>query len=207
MSSQQYFDNVASQWDDMRTDFFSEAVRIKAITSANLKPGALAADIGAGTGFITEGLIKHGIRVFAIDQSMEMLTVLQKKFGSTRNISVHLGESQNLPLEDRTIDYAFANMYLHHVEDPGLAIKEMNRILKPGGKVIITDLDSHRFNFLLEEHNDRWAGFERKSIKNWLLHAGFTDVKVDCIDQRCRATSSGGSEHADISIFIATGVK
>ncbi|MCG8339318.1 MAG: class I SAM-dependent methyltransferase [Proteobacteria bacterium] len=207
MSSLQYFDDVATQWDKMRTDFFSEAVRIKAIQTANVKPGHIAADIGAGTGFITEGLIKYGVQVMAIDQSQKMLNVLQQKFGSRGNISIHQGESQNLPLEDQSVDFAFANMYLHHVENPPLSIKEINRILKPGGKLIITDLDLHDFDFLLKEHNDRWPGFERESIKEWLLNAGFTAVNVDCVNQRCKASSSGGLKHADISIFIASGVK
>lgn len=207
MSSQQYFDDVAIQWDNMRTDFFSEAVRIKAIETANVKPGHIAADIGAGTGFITEGLIENGVQVVAIDQSQKMLNVLQQKFGSSGNISTHQGESQNLPLGDQSVDFAFANMYLHHVENPALAIKEMNRILIPGGKIIITDLDLHHFDFLLQEHNDRWPGFERESIKEWLLNAGFSAVNVDCVNQHCKASSSNGLEHADVSIFIASGVK
>jgi ubiquinone/menaquinone biosynthesis C-methylase UbiE len=50
MDSKLYFKEKASQWDEMRQGFFSEAVREKAYTLAKVKEGELAADIGAGTG-------------------------------------------------------------------------------------------------------------------------------------------------------------
>ncbi len=52
-----YFDNVAPRWDEMRKAFFSETVREKAFSLAGVHAGELAADIGAGSGFLTEGLI------------------------------------------------------------------------------------------------------------------------------------------------------
>jgi ubiquinone/menaquinone biosynthesis C-methylase UbiE len=58
-------------------------------------------------------------------------------------------------------------MYLHHVELPSEAIKEMVRILKPGGKLVVTDLDEHAFEFLKEEHHDKWMGFRRDDIERW----------------------------------------
>ena len=47
-----------------------------------------------------------------------------------------------------------ANMYLHHVEEPLSAIKEMIRFLKPGRKLVITDLYEHNLDFLIKEHHD-----------------------------------------------------
>lgn len=73
MSSKIYFKEVANLWDTMRTGFFSEAVREKAYDMAAVKEGQLAADIGAGTGFVTDGLLQMGLKVIAVDQSEEML--------------------------------------------------------------------------------------------------------------------------------------
>jgi len=103
------------------------------------------------------------------------------------------------------VDYAFANMYLHHVEIPSQAIKEMVRILKPGGKLVITDLDEHNFKFLRREHNDLWMGFKREEIRRWLKEAGLRDVAVDCVGENCCAVSSCRTEHAKINIFVASG--
>jgi len=79
MHSKKYFDAVAGQWDAMRAGFFSESVRMKAFAVAGLQTGQVAADLGAGTGFITEGLIREGLHVIAVDQSEAMLAQMQKK--------------------------------------------------------------------------------------------------------------------------------
>ncbi len=53
MSSKAYFDRIAGQWDTMQSEFFPDAVREKAVARATVVPGSLAADLGAGLGFIT----------------------------------------------------------------------------------------------------------------------------------------------------------
>lgn len=207
MSSKQYFEEVAHQWDSMRKSFFSESVREKAFTTAGVKPGKLAADIGAGTGFITEGLIQRGLKVIAVDQSPAMLEEMKRKFAGSKNIEYRLGEDDGLPIPDEIVYYAFANMYLHHVESPQDAIKEMVRILKPGGKFVLTDLDEHQFEFLRREHHDRWMGFKREDVQRWLTQAGLKNVVVDSVGVNCCAQSSCGCESASISIFAASGEK
>lgn len=56
MSDKEYFEQVAGKWDQLRQSFFSETLREKAILVASIRRGRLAVDVGAGTGFITEGL-------------------------------------------------------------------------------------------------------------------------------------------------------
>ncbi|MFB0565721.1 MAG: class I SAM-dependent methyltransferase [Candidatus Aminicenantaceae bacterium] len=207
MSSKKYFEDVAHQWDEMRKEFFPDNVRDVAFSKANIQRGKIAADIGAGTGFITEALIHKGLKVIAVDQSAEMIEVMKNKFKDTEQVDYRIGESENLPLEDESIDYVFSNMYLHHVESPPEAIKEMVRVLKKGGKLIITDLDEHNFEFLKTEQQDRWMGFDREDIKRWFIEAGLTSVQVDCVGENCCTTSTRGGERASISIFIASGEK
>lgn len=207
MNSKPYFDDVANQWDKMRTSFFPEAVRNKALETAGVQRGQVAADIGAGTGFITEALVQAGALVIAVDQSDAMLAAMKKKYSGFQDIDYRIGEAEDLPIPSESVDYAFANMYLHHVEIPLEAIKEMARILKPGGKLILTDLDEHEYDFLRTEQYDRWMGFKREDIKQWLSEAGLKEVVVDCADEDCCAQSSCGCEEASISIFIASGQK
>jgi ubiquinone/menaquinone biosynthesis C-methylase UbiE len=207
MDSKLYFKEVANQWDNMREEFFTEEVRDKAYKVAKVKIGELAADIGAGTGFITEGLLKRGLKVIAVDRSEEMLEEIKKKFEAFGAVECRQGEVEKLPIENEAVDYAMANMFLHHVEEPLAAIKEMVRIIKPGGKLVITDLDEHNFEFFVTEQHDRWMGFDRKAIENWFLEAGLKNVVVDCVGGNCCAASSCGCEKASISIFVAYGEK
>lgn len=208
MSSIAYFDRVAGQWEKMRRDFFPEALREKTLALAGVQAGQSAADIGAGSGFMTEGLLARGLKVTAVDQSENMLQVLAGKFGGNPNLDVRRGESEQLPLDTASVDYVFANMYLHHVERPAIAIKEMARILRPGGRLLVTDVDAHDFAFLKTEHHDRWMGFQRSEVSAWLSEAELGGVEVVCANQECCATSCCGSgDSARISIFMAAGVK
>ncbi|MCD6331477.1 MAG: hypothetical protein J7L80_04680 [Thermoplasmata archaeon] len=58
MNSKDYFDKVAHRWDEMQKGFFSDAIRSKIFSILDVQPGKIAADVGAGTGFITKGLIE-----------------------------------------------------------------------------------------------------------------------------------------------------
>jgi len=207
MSSQAYFDQVAPQWDSLRQAFFSNRVREKAYAVAGAREGAVAVDVGAGTGFITEGLLQRGLQVIAVDSSQAMLAEMSRKFAAAKGIEYRLAEADRLPLPDETVDYVFANMVLHHLEEPPKAIKEMVRILKPGGRLVVTDLDEHHFEFLQTEQHDRWLGFKREDVRRWLIEAGLTEVAVDCVGEDCCAQSSCGTEHASVSIFVAWGEK
>jgi ubiquinone/menaquinone biosynthesis C-methylase UbiE len=58
---------------------------------------------------------------------------------------------------------------------------ETTRILKKGGRLAITDLDEHNFEFLKYEHHDRWMGFIREDVADWYRASYLSDVTVDCV--------------------------
>lgn len=205
--SKNYFNEIAENWDTISTSFFSENVREHAYKLVDIQPGKVAADIGAGTGFISEGLLKGGLKVIAIDQSENMLNYMSKKYSAFDGFTVLLGDSDALPLKDNSVDYAFANMFLHHVIDPTIAIHEIYRILKPGGKLVITDLDEHNYTFLKTEQYDVWMGFNRNQMIEWYLNTGFKNISITSVGCNCCSDSIENEEKATISIFAAYGMK
>lgn len=207
MSSKEFFDRVARDWDEMREGYYSDDVRVGALAAAGVESGKTAADVGAGTGFISQGLIQEGLRVIAVDQSEAILNEMKRKFGDIDAIDYRVGNAQDLPIPDQAVDYTFANMCLHHVESPPDAIREMARILRPGGRLVITDADEHDFEFLREEHHDRWLGFKRSDIRDWFLAADLSDVCVDGIGTCCEVQSTCCDDFARIGIFVASGEK
>src|SRR5688572_10377391 len=209
MESDQYFEQVATQWDAMREAFFSERLREKAFAAAGLRPGTSAADVGAGTGFLAEGLLARGVRVVAVDRSPAMLAELGRKLGEEHGerLALRAGEAAALPFADGEMDYAFANMFLHHGEDPAAAIRELARIVRSGGQVVVTDLDEHTHVFLRTEHHGRWMGFRRTDVRDWLAAAGLEEVTVGGAEETCCATSCCGGDRAQVGIFVAVGTR
>ena len=197
---------MGGDWDRLRESLFSEKVREKALELAAVEPGEVAADLGAGTGFVTEALVARGLKVIAVDQSPPMLEALHRKFPDSDAVDCRTGEAERLPIDGAAVDYSFANMFLHHVEDPPRAIREMARIVRPGGRVVITDLDPHDHEFLRTEQHDRWMGFARDDIRRWSREAGLTNVRIEDLDESCCATSCSGKTAA-ANIFIATGIR
>jgi ubiquinone/menaquinone biosynthesis C-methylase UbiE len=202
-----YFESVATRWNDIRQDLFPDDLRDKALDAAPLVPGALAADLGAGTGFLSEGLLARGLRVVAVDQSPAMLAELVGRLGSPAGLETRQGTAEALPVADGEVDFVFANMFLHHVEDPAAALREMARILAPGGTLVLTDLDAHEHEFLRTEQHDRWLGFARGDVRGWLEAAGFEAAAVGDTRDSCCSSSCCGGEKAQVGVFLATGTK
>ncbi len=204
--SEEYFASVAGRWDEIRAGYFTEHMRDAAIAKANLPADAVVADIGTGTGFVAAGLAARARTVHGFDASQEMLDVARQNLRCFTNVDLQVAPGDAIPLPDAALDGAFANMYLHHAPDPLEAINEMIRLLKPGGVLCITDLDTHNHEWQREQMADLWLGFEREQIKQWLTLAGLEQVDVDCAEGTCKACGPNG-EVEPLSIFVATGRK
>lgn len=207
MSSKEYFDTVSTQWDEMRKEFFPDTIREKICEAAAAQKGEIAVDVGAGTGFLTEALLRKELFVTAIDQSEEMLTRLKSKFEDSDRLVLLQGNGHSIPLKDNTADIVVANMYLHHTENPQTAIREMARILKPNGKLVFSDLDQHDHEFLRTEQYDVWLGFDREDIKTWMKNAGLSHIQVESIGENCCCSSCRSCDSASVSIFLASAEK
>ncbi|MGD9896368.1 MAG: class I SAM-dependent methyltransferase [Candidatus Methylacidiphilaceae bacterium] len=191
-SSVRYFEEVAAEWDTLRKGFFRDEVRVKALDLARVQAGERAADIGAGTGFLSEALLARGLEVVAVDRSSAMLAELERKFGGRPSFRTVGGETDALPIETGTIDCSFANMVLHHVERPEKMVEELFRILKPGGRAVVTDFERHGFDFFLSEFYDRWPGFEPGDVATLFREAGFSSVEEGPLGEVCQAESAAG---------------
>jgi ubiquinone/menaquinone biosynthesis C-methylase UbiE len=209
-ASSEYFGRVAGQWDTLRSGYFRDGVREAAIAKAYLRPEMVVADVGAGTGFLAAALAPLVRRVYVVDGSPAMLAVAKANLKDFDNLVYQEAESRALPLPDDSLDAVFANMYLHHCPDPLAALQEMARILRPGGRLVLTDMDAHTYTWLKDEMADLWLGFERAQVGAWLKQAGLVNRIVMDSGQSCCAMSpqtttftSDAGQEAQISIFLA----
>ena len=78
--------------------------------------------------------------------------------------------------------------------------------LPPGGRLVITDADTHTHEWLRTEQHDRWLGFDRAEIARWFEEAGLEQVSVGDTEELCCPTAECGTK-AEITIFLARGRK
>ena len=207
-----YFASVAERWDEMRAGYFTEHMReaaietVRALPASPLRPEAVVADVGTGTGFVALGLAPKAAKVLGFDASPEMLAVARRNLAACANVELRQAPGDRLPVPDGALDAVFANMYLHHAPDPAGAIQELARVLRTGGALCLTDLDAHDHTWQREQMADLWLGFERDDIRRWFVEAGLRDIDVDCAEGTCNACGPDGTVKP-LSIFVAIGRK
>ncbi|HPS57338.1 MAG TPA: class I SAM-dependent methyltransferase [Spirochaetota bacterium] len=159
--------------------FNSVQVRDEAVMQVKADPGKTAADIGAGTGFITEGLLNAGCNVIAVDSSPEMISVLKERFGHMQDVQVVFSGYSPLKLNDNCTDYVFSYMQLSVSENPAVFISELKRIVKPGGKIAVTDLLFHKHNSVTEKYGFMHHGFTLPDLYDWFVQAGIKNISIE----------------------------
>ncbi len=199
----EYFEQVFSQWDALRQGFYGEEVREAVLAAARILPEHTVLDVGAGTGFLTEAAARKARRVIALDFSESMLGEARSKLG--RNVEFRIGNVEHIPLPDGSVDSVIGNMILHHCPNPDLAVKEMVRVLAPGGRLVLSDLQEHNYESLRKEHADLWMGFKIDHVRTIMSNANVEDVSVESLSNCCSETNESGQIR--IPMFLAAGRK
>lgn len=182
-------------------EFYSVQVRDEAVMQVKADPGKTAADLGAGEGFITEGLLNAGCSVIAVDSSPEMVSILKERFGHVREVQVVQSGYCPVKLDDNCADYVFSHMQLCRAESPAAFISELKRIVKPGGRIALTDLLFHEHSAVTEKYNMKHPGFTLPDLYEWFVQAGIKNISIET------AGSVILADEIKLNIFLAYGEK
>ncbi|MCR4434853.1 MAG: methyltransferase domain-containing protein [Clostridiales bacterium] len=205
--AKEFFNKVAPEWEEIRKDYYDESIKNKIFELDILEPDMTVMDLGAGSGYISRTVAPHVKKVIAVDISGQMLSELRKKAyeEGIGNIQTLENDGRDVAVPDSTADVVFASMYLHHIEEPLIAIKEIKRILKSGGRVFLADYNEHTDMELKEKMHDIWMGFRQEDIREWFAGAGFKDIRIYVLDEHSKKQDSAGKPGT--GVFIATAVK
>ena len=108
------------------------------------RPGERILDVGCGPGFYVAELLEQvgsAGAVVGVDSSPQMLAFAARRCDKYDNVSFHEADATSLPVHDATFDAALSIQVLEYVSDIHAALAEMHRVLRPGGRVVIWDVD------------------------------------------------------------------
>ncbi len=155
----------------------------KIIKLAGIKNGDTVVDIGCGTGVLLIEAQKQfpQAKFIGFDPEQEASTIARKRM---RRLSIPIvvleDWAEELWIADNSVDVALSTLVLHHLPTDAKieSLKEMHRILKPGGKVIISDFGPGGWGLFLFEHRGYLKDHRLGLIPEFLKKSGFKNVSV-----------------------------
>jgi ArsR family transcriptional regulator len=113
---------------------------------------------------------------------VEFGSQLAKKHGFA-NLEYRLGDIEDPPIAKGSVDLVLLSQALHHAIHPERAVASGHRILRKGGRIVILDLLSHRFERARELYADHWLGFSEVQLHQFLETAGFKNIEVTVVSR------------------------
>lgn len=182
---------------------------------ADLKTGDVVLDLGSGAGidvFLAANKLGATGRAIGVDMTEEMVDRAKRiaRNHGYHNVEFLLGEIENLPVEDESVDVILSNCVINLSPDKSKVFQEAYRVLKPQGRLIVSDIVSERaLPDKIKNDPDAWAGciagaLEQREYLKKIKNAGFADVQVASRDEFYIENEGSQSREKLLRIVVKT---
>lgn len=165
------------------------------VAMAQVQPGQTVLDLGSGGGidcFLAAERVGPQGKVIGLDMTPEMIALARnnaKKMGLS-NVEFRLGEMEHMPVGNGTVDVVISNCVVCLSPDKDAVFKEAFRVLRPGGKLCISDMVFlGEIPLEVKDNAEKWVhciagALEKDDYLSRLSKAGFNEITVDKLDRR-----------------------
>jgi ArsR family transcriptional regulator len=182
-----FFADAADQWESIRHELYGERFTTDAMLALIPSTWTLA-DLGCGSGVLADQLGSHVRRVIGVDHSEAMLAAANERTKRADNIEIRQGELTALPIDDASVDATLCVIVLSYIEDAQAAVREMARVLKPGGRAVIVDLLAHNRDPFRRQMGQVHSGFTAQRVSELFENADLIDVTCRPLPPTAEAT-------------------
>jgi ArsR family transcriptional regulator len=150
-----------------------------------LEPGDVL-DIASGDGVLAELLAPHAQRYVCIDTSPRVVAAAAERLRRFPNVEVREGDMHALPFADAGFDLVVLMHALTYAAKPAQAVAEAARMLKPGGRLLLSSLANHQHRAAVEAYGHSNLGFSAKDLRRFATKAGLQVTSCETVTREKR---------------------
>lgn len=197
-----FFRANASNWGKLRSLHVREdEVEAAMQRLAGRVPFGTHLDLGTGTGRVLRLFAPQTAQGVGVDSSHEMLAIARASIQDARlrHLQMRHGDIFALPFSNAYADFVTIHQVLHYLDEPGRALAEAARVMKPGALLLIVDFAPHELEQLREDQAHRRLGIADEQLIGWLRRAGLDLVSQEVLPPPARK----GKDGLTVSIWLA----
>ena len=150
-----------------------------------LEPGDVL-DIASGDGVLAELMAPHSNRYVCLDASSKVVAAATERLRRLPNVEVREGDMHALPLDDASFDLVALMHALTYAAHPAQAVAEAARVLRPGGRLLLTSLAKHEHRAVVESFGHVNLGFSEKDLRRFVTKAGLEILSCGTVTRERR---------------------
>jgi demethylmenaquinone methyltransferase/2-methoxy-6-polyprenyl-1,4-benzoquinol methylase len=179
-----FYKYLSKVYDRVNPFVWDEEMRDEALSMIDIQRGDRVLDVGCGTGFATEGLLRYTDDVHGLDQSIHQMEKAFEKFGRNDDVRFYRGDAERLPFRNDAFDVVWSSGSIEYWPNPVATLRELRRVVKPGGRVLVVGPDSPKTTAFQKLADAIMLFYDEEEADRMFAEAGFVDVEHRVLQSR-----------------------